>query len=68
VHNVNTDGTATVGSAGGMDRLFGGNGGDALRAGPANDFLDGGLQTDDCDGEAGNGDVAVRCESLTGMP
>ena len=39
--NVNTNGTATVAAMGGMDRLFGGNAGDALRAGPANDFPDG---------------------------
>lgn len=66
--NVDVEATGTVGTAGGADVLFGGNGGDVLRAGPVNDLLNGGPQSDDCDGEAGNGDVAVQCETVNGIP
>ncbi|WP_328885613.1 calcium-binding protein [Streptomyces sp. NBC_00316] len=66
--NVNCDGDASVGTAGGRDVLHGDTGDDAIFAGPANDLLDGGANTDSCDGEAGNHDVAVRCESVTNVP
>ncbi|WP_323182749.1 hypothetical protein [Streptomyces sp. NBC_00347] len=66
--NTDVDGTRTVGTAGGRDRLEGGAGDDTLRAGPGDDRLDGGQQTDDCDGEAGTGDIAVRCETVVGIP
>ncbi|MEU6167175.1 calcium-binding protein [Streptomyces tanashiensis] len=66
--NVNFDGDASVGTAGGRDQLHGGTGDDAILAGPANDLLDGGANTDSCDGEAGNHDIALRCESVTDVP
>jgi Ca2+-binding RTX toxin-like protein len=66
--NVTFDGTATIGTMGGDDKLNGDAGDDTLRAGPANDALDGGENTDDCDGEAGTDDKAQRCEVLAGVP
>ncbi|MEU6867704.1 hypothetical protein ABZ924_31455 [Streptomyces sp. NPDC046876] len=66
--NVNFNGDTTVGTAGGRDKLKGNTGNDTIFAGPANDLLDGGADTDSCDGEAGNHDVAVRCESVTNVP
>jgi Ca2+-binding RTX toxin-like protein len=66
--NTNFEGTATVGTVGGEDRLKGGTGDDTLRAGPGDDRLNGGADFDDCDGEAGDGDKAKRCEVLAGIP
>ncbi|MGH3137150.1 MAG: hypothetical protein ACRDPV_11730 [Gaiellaceae bacterium] len=60
---------ATTGTIGGNDVLDADNGADLLKAGPANDSLDGGPGSpDDCDGEAGNGDQASKCEVLAGVP
>ncbi|MCZ0985090.1 hypothetical protein O1M54_04110 [Streptomyces diastatochromogenes] len=57
-----------MGTAGGDDLLFGGDGADTLKAGPRNDFLDGGSGAPDtCDGETGI-DIAIRCESVHGIP
>jgi Ca2+-binding RTX toxin-like protein len=63
----NSNVAATIGSAGGEDRLDGGTGDDALFAGPAADSLDGGAHTDFCDGEAG-ADSFARCEAVSGAP
>lgn len=54
------------------DSMSGGGGNDYLFGGPANDFLSGsdfgGADTDTCDGGAGTGDVATRCEDVRRVP
>lgn len=66
--NVNFNGDASVGTAGGNDSLHAGDGADFVRGGPRNDLLDGGSGgPDDCDGEAGN-DRASGCEIVAGVP
>jgi Ca2+-binding RTX toxin-like protein len=65
--NANFNGTATMGSVGGDDRLEGDTGNDTLFAGPANDSLDGGANTDSCNGEDGI-DTFFKCESVFRSP
>ncbi|MEV5383088.1 calcium-binding protein [Streptomyces sp. NPDC052721] len=66
--NADFDATRSVGTAGGDDRLLGGDGADTLHAGPRDDLLDGGPGAPDrCDGEAGY-DSAVRCEIVSHIP
>jgi Ca2+-binding RTX toxin-like protein len=68
--NIGAQVLQTVGTVGGADELRGGDADDTLRAGPGDDSLDGGRHTtaDDCDGEAGAGDKAKRCEVVAGIP
>jgi Ca2+-binding RTX toxin-like protein len=65
--NINFEGTATIGTVGGQDRLMGDTGNDTLFGGPANDSLDGGANTDSCNGEDGT-DTFAKCELVTGLP
>ena len=66
--NVNFNGDASVGTAGGNDSLHAGDGADFVTGCPRNDLLDGGSGSpDDCDGEAGN-DRASGCEIVAGAP
>jgi Ca2+-binding RTX toxin-like protein len=61
------DGAATIGPEGANDAVDGGAGDDIVSAGAGNDAVDGGPDRDRCDGQPGL-DVAVRCETATGVP
>jgi Ca2+-binding RTX toxin-like protein len=65
--NIGAFSIATVGTAGGDDRLQGDRGDDALFGGPADDNLHGGVDTDSCDGEAGE-NAFTKCETVSGSP
>ncbi|MFD9804199.1 calcium-binding protein, partial [Streptomyces sp. NPDC059071] len=59
--NVDSALEVSIGTVGGADTLFGGDGPDHVRGGPGPDRLNGGPGTDDCDGEAG-ADIETACE------
>jgi hypothetical protein len=51
------------------DQIYGSDGADQLFGGKGDDVLDGGAGTDSCDGrEHDNGDTALNCESVIGVP